>query len=117
MDSIDDERPPPIVKLAHAHHQAQFLATFFMDKTLENTHAYIMKLEVISQKLNKIFVINLKWQHQLMREICIIVNTFENIFILYIVCDKISNLCFHEVPCYYENEVQFCHIIEYVTPS
>ena len=54
-----DQRPPPIVKLT----DAQLLATFFMDNSLDLTPAYLMKLQGILQKLNKIFVANLKWQH------------------------------------------------------
>ena len=65
LDSLDvDERPPPIVKLADAQHHAQLLATFFMDNPLEFTPANVMKLQAISEKLNKIYVANLKWQHQ-----------------------------------------------------
>jgi hypothetical protein len=59
-----DERPPPIVKLTDAQQHAQLLATFFMDNSLDFTSAYLMKLEGILEKLNKIFVANLKWQHQ-----------------------------------------------------
>ena len=40
------------------------LATFFMDNSLDFTPAYLMKLQGILEKLNKIFVANLKWQHQ-----------------------------------------------------
>jgi NADH/NAD ratio-sensing transcriptional regulator Rex len=63
-----DERPPPIVKLTdaqqHAQQHAQLLVTFFMDHSLDFTPAYLMKLQGILEKLNKIYVANLKWQHQ-----------------------------------------------------
>jgi hypothetical protein len=46
LDSLDvDERPPPIMKLA-------------------NTHAYVTKLRAKPEKLNKIYVANLKWQYE-----------------------------------------------------
>jgi hypothetical protein len=59
-----DERPPPIVKLTDAQQHAQLLATFFMDNSLDFTPADLMKLQGILEKLNKIYVANLKWQHQ-----------------------------------------------------
>ena len=52
------------MKLGNAQHHAQLLATLLMDNPLEFTPAYIMKLQAISKKLNKIFVAKLKWQHQ-----------------------------------------------------
>jgi hypothetical protein len=65
LDALDvDERPPPIMKLADAQHHAQLLATSLMNNPLEFTHANVMKLQAISKKLNKIFVVKLKWQHQ-----------------------------------------------------
>jgi hypothetical protein len=59
-----DERPPPTVKLTDAQQYAQLLATFFMDNSLDFTPANMMKLQGILEKLNKIYVANLKWQHQ-----------------------------------------------------
>ena len=59
-----DERPPPIVKLTDAQQHAQLIATFFMDNSLDFTPANLMKLHGILEKLNKIYVANLKWQHQ-----------------------------------------------------
>ena len=56
-----DERPPPIVKLTDAQQHAQLLATFFYGQF---TPADLMKLHGILEKLNKIYVANLKWQHQ-----------------------------------------------------
>jgi hypothetical protein len=35
-----------------------------MDNSLDFTPAYMMKLQGILEKLNKIYVANLKWQHQ-----------------------------------------------------
>ena len=35
-----------------------------MDNPLEFTHANVMKLQVISEKLNDIYVANSKWQYQ-----------------------------------------------------
>jgi hypothetical protein len=58
-----DERPPPSVKLTDAQQYAQLLATFFMDHSLDFTHACLMKLQGILEKPNKIYVANLKWQH------------------------------------------------------
>jgi hypothetical protein len=55
-----DERPPPIVKLTDAQQYAQLLATFFMDNSLDFIPAYMMKLQGILEKLNKIYVANLK---------------------------------------------------------
>ena len=68
---------------------------------------------VISKKLNEIQVSNLKCLQQwtidsffkstdFMRKICTFVKTFERRF-----SDKIFNMCFHEVPRYYDKEVQF----------
>ena len=37
---------------------------FFMDDSLNFTHAYIMKLRAILEELNKIYVAILKWQYQ-----------------------------------------------------
>jgi hypothetical protein len=59
-----DERPPPIMKLTDAQQHAQLLATFFMDNSLDFTPIDPMKLQGMLEKLNKIFVANLKWQHQ-----------------------------------------------------
>jgi hypothetical protein len=59
-----DERPPPNVKLTDAQQHAHLLATFFMDNSLDFTPANLMKLQGILEKLNKIYVANLKWQHQ-----------------------------------------------------
>jgi hypothetical protein len=59
-----DERPQSIVKLMDAQQYGQLLATFFMDNSLDFTPTYLMKLQGILKKLNKIFVANLKWQHQ-----------------------------------------------------
>ena len=54
LDSLDvDERPPLVVKLAIAQHHAQLLATTFMDNSLKYTLAYIMKLQVILEKLKR----------------------------------------------------------------
>ena len=39
-----------------------------------------------------------------MREICIFVNIYENI---YSACDKLCDVSLHEVPHYYDKEVQF----------
>jgi hypothetical protein len=61
LDSLDiDERPPPIVKLATAQHHAHLLIAFFMDNPLKFTLANIMKQQAISEKLNKLYVANLK---------------------------------------------------------
>ena len=59
-----DERPPPIVRLVDAQHHAQLLATFFMDNPFEFTPIDVMKLQAILEKLNEIYVANLKWKHQ-----------------------------------------------------
>jgi hypothetical protein len=59
-----DERPPPNVKLTDAQQHAHLLATFFMDNSLDFAPADLMKLQGILEKLNKIYVANLKWQHQ-----------------------------------------------------
>ena len=59
-----DERPPPIVKLMDVQQHAQLLATFFMDNSLNFTPANVMTLQGILENFNKIFVANLKWQHQ-----------------------------------------------------
>ena len=57
--------PPPIVKVEDAQHHVQLLATFsFINNPLDFPQAYIMKLQVISENLDKTFVANLKWQHQ-----------------------------------------------------
>jgi hypothetical protein len=58
-----DERPPPNVKLTDAQQHAQLLTTFFMHNSLYFTPANMMKLQGILEKLNKIYVANLKWQH------------------------------------------------------
>jgi hypothetical protein len=59
-----DERPSPIVKLTDAQQHAQLLATFFMENSLDFTPADMMKSQGILEKLNKIYVANLKWKHQ-----------------------------------------------------
>ena len=66
LDSLDvDERLPPILKLAHASHHAQLLATFFLiENPIKFTPTNIMKLQVILEKLDEIYVAKLKWQHQ-----------------------------------------------------
>ena len=65
LDSLDvEERPPSRTKLANAQHRAQLLATFFFMNPLEVNLADAMKLQAIMEKLNKIYVVNLKWQHQ-----------------------------------------------------
>ena len=53
-------RPPPIVKLADAQHYSCLFATLLMDNPLEIALANVMKLQAILEKLNKIFVANLK---------------------------------------------------------
>ena len=50
--------------LTDAPQHAQLLATFLMDNSLDFTPAYLMTLQGISEKLNKIYVVNLNWQHQ-----------------------------------------------------
>jgi hypothetical protein len=59
-----DERPPPILKLTDAQQHAQLLATYSMENSLDFTPADLIKLQGILEKLNKIYVANLKWQHQ-----------------------------------------------------
>ena len=59
-----DERPPSIVKLTDAQQRAQLLATFFINNSLDFTPIDLMKLQGMLEKLNKIYVANLKWQHQ-----------------------------------------------------
>ena len=83
------------MKLADAQHHAQSLATFCMDQPLEFTHAHIVRLQAKPEKLHKMYVAHLEWQHQqtidtffkshidFMREICIFVKTFEKINILH----------------------------------
>jgi hypothetical protein len=89
-----DERPPPIVKLMDAQQYAQLLATFFMDNSLDFNPAYMMKLQGILEKLNKIYVANLKWQQKdylfllqvhigLVRRICIFVIHLKEYSFLY----------------------------------
>ena len=65
-DYLDvDKRPSPsIVKLANAQPHAQLLATFLMDNPLQFTPPYVTKQHATLEKLNKIFVANMKWQHQ-----------------------------------------------------
>ena len=48
----------------------------------------------------------LKVRIDFMRLICMFVKEFENIFIFY-VCSKVSYVCFQEVPCYYDKQIQF----------
>ena len=61
LDSLDiDEKPPFIMKLATAQYHAHLLIAFFMDNPLKFTLAKIMKLQTISEKLNKLNVANLK---------------------------------------------------------
>ena len=48
LDSLDvDDRPPRVVKLAHAQHHVRLLATSLMDNPLEFTPVYVMKLHAI----------------------------------------------------------------------
>ena len=47
--------------MVDAQHYAQLSATFSMDNPFKFTPTYIM---AILEKLNRLFVINLKWQHQ-----------------------------------------------------
>ena len=55
----------PIEELADAQHHIQFLITdMFMNNPLEFTIANVMKLYAILEKLQKIYVTNLNWQHQ-----------------------------------------------------
>ena len=61
LDSLDiDERPPLIMKLATAQHHAHLLIALLMDNPLKLTLANIMKLQAISEKLNKLYVAILK---------------------------------------------------------
>ena len=63
--SLDvDERLPPIMNLVGAQYHAQPLAAFFMNNPLEFAHAYIMRMQDIPEKLNKMYVVHLKWQHE-----------------------------------------------------
>ena len=65
LDSLGvDERHPPVMKMAYAQHHVRLLATVSMDNPLEFIIVDVMKLHVVLEKLNKIFVTNLKWQHQ-----------------------------------------------------
>ena len=65
LDSLDiEERPPPIVKLVDTQHHAQLSTTIVMDNPLEFNLAYILKMHAISEKLNEIYVANVRWQHQ-----------------------------------------------------
>ena len=55
--SLDvDDRPPPIMKLAHAQHHTQLLATFFMDNPFKLIIANVMKLHAISETLTDIYI-------------------------------------------------------------
>ena len=81
-----------------------------MDNPLEFIPTYVMKLHAISKKLNNIYVVNLKWQHQwtldsffqvhidFKKEMCIFVKTLERIFIFYV--EKYLIVRFHKV-CYH----------------
>jgi hypothetical protein len=89
LDSLDvDERPPPIVKLVVVvvEHRAKLFSTFWMDNPLDFKPAYVMKLQAISEKLNKISPYDLKTQHQWTMDSFfkfIFVKTFERTFVLY----------------------------------
>ena len=62
LDSLDvDERLPPILKLAHTQHHPQLLDFFLIDNPLTFTPTYVMKLQAILEKLNKMYVANSKW--------------------------------------------------------
>ena len=50
-----------------------------------------------------------------MREIYIFVKTFEKY--LFYICDQIYNVRFHEIPRYYDKEVQFVILLKIVTPQ
>jgi hypothetical protein len=85
-----------------------------MDNSLDFTPVDLMKLQGILEKLNKIYVANLKWQHQRIisssphrfseknLHIC---DTFERILIF--IYGKISQVYFYEIPRYCDNQVQF----------
>ena len=61
LDSLNvKERPSLIVKLADDQHHAQLLATLCMDNSLEFPPTNVMELHAILEKLNKIYVIDLK---------------------------------------------------------
>ena len=57
LDTLDvDERSPPIVKSCIA----SLLAFFLMDDSLQFISTYVKKLHAILEKLNKLYVANLK---------------------------------------------------------
>ena len=65
LDSfIVDERPPSIFGIGICSTSWYIVSYIFMDNSIEFTPIYVMKLHAISEELNKIFVANLKWQHQ-----------------------------------------------------
>ena len=95
---------------------------FLMDNPLKFTPTNVMKLRAISHKLNKICML-LIWSsningllipsssphrfHENFLHIC--KDIWKNI---YFVFEKILNVCFHEVPHYYEKEVQFVILLK-----
>ena len=56
-----DERPPPTHKCLTP---CSMSATFVMDNSLEFTPTNVMKVQTMSEKLNKIYVAKSKSQHQ-----------------------------------------------------